>query len=331
MGDNTETSQFEVDDGELTPEDLEALGEAEEPTGELSTETEEGTETEETTEETEESEETTETEETETETETEEQAAENMIPQSAFDERSSEMKQKIHLLKTDPEEFYRRYPDEERPEPATNESAPQTDGMVDLGSMPVKGGQYDGKTLNEVYQENPAEATRMQTEYIEKARAEEQRLLDQRTQLLAEAEKEVAEFQGSLSSELFEKPFSDLSPAEISEVEKVHSGVLEWMEKTGRGGGIMADAYYLMNRESNDKKAAAKGAESLIEQTNRGKVKVITSDTDPGELTGYDAFESMSEDQLEGSMDDMSEGDYNKFLKEAPKSLRKKHPDLPWA
>ena len=103
------------------------------------------------------------------------------------------------------------------------------------------------------------------------------------------------------------------------------------MKKTGRGGGVLADAYFIMNREqiieSERKKAGKKALESL------GKQPSIPSiggggRTSAGSMT---AFESMSADQLAEAIANMEDRAALAFLKNAPDALKAKYPGIPWS
>jgi len=254
----------------------------------------------------------------------------NLIPQTEFDKRVGEIRtqadQKLDLLKSDPDAYYAKYPDEKP------EEKQQLADTVDEGALIIEGGKFDGQTLNAVFQQDPISANKIYFNYLKDQDRQAESREAEAERIKKESDAEIAEFSDSTARELFNKDFKTLTVEEFKEVEKVMGDTLSWMQQTGRGGGVIMDAHYLMNMGNQEKKAAAQGARDVIDATNKGNIKVITSDV-PGSdgLTGYEAYEAMSPDQLADEMDGWTEDKYNKFLKEAPKSLKKKYPDIPWS
>jgi len=311
---------------EFTPEELAALGEdVEEETEEK---TEEG--------ETGEAEEKAEGEEQEAETK------ENLIPQSEFDRRFKEIRtqseQKIDLLRTNPEEYYRKYPDEKplmaaaAPKATDFESGkPAEAGKVE--DLTIEGGTYDGWKFGDVFRHDPVTAYKISPYH---ARLIHDRQLDSEKEqrssierLKSDSEQEVISFSASIAKELFDKE-DDLTPDQTRAVEAVLNKTLDWMGKTGRGGGILADSYMLMNSGAEKKRATANGAKAVINAANKGKVQTISSNASGGSLTGYEAIEAMSPDELANEIDSWPDKKTTDFLKKAPKSIRTKFPNLPW-
>jgi len=266
---------------------------------------------------------------------------ENLIPQSAFDKRVAEIRtqseQKLDLLKTNPEEYYRRFPDER---PATKAAPADKDfesgKPVDTGKVEdvlIEGGNYDGWKFGDVFKRDPVTAYKISPYHARLIH--DQQLDSEREQrssverLKEESEKEVISFSASIAKELFEKS-DDLTPEQTKEVEAVLNKTLDWMGKTGRGGGILADAYTLMNIGSEKKKAAVSGAKAVIDAGRKGRVQTISSSASSGSLTGYEAIEAMSADELAFEIGSWPEKKYSDFLKNAPKSIRKKLPNIPW-
>ena len=314
-----------VIDEELTPEELAALGEEEEKEDleESEEKADEGDDGE------------------KVGGDDEQEEKENLIPQSAFDRRVAEIRtqseQKLDLLKTNPEEYYQRYPDEKpagQGKPATSDfesGKPAEAGKVE--DLTIEGGTYDGWKFGDVFRHDPVTAYKISPYH---ARLIHDRQLDSEKEqrssierLKSESEQEVVSFSVSIAKELFEKEDA-LTPEETQKVDAVLNKTLDWMGKTGRGGGILADAYWLMNREVDTKKATANGAKAVISAGRKGRVQTISSSASGGELTGYEAMEAMSADDLEDEMGRWSEKKFTEFLKKAPSSLRKKLPDLPW-
>ena len=311
----------EVGEGdELTDDERAIVGDEEEETEET-----EETEEKEDAEEKEESE-TKETEKEESE-EAESDKDEPKVPQSRVDEIVSERKEtqhKLDLLKTDPGAYYEKYPDEKPAEPAaaTKDS--------DIGNLRVEGGEYDGKTVDEVLAIDQAAGTKLILAYY---RTQDTELAEQKSTeatRLAESEAEINTFSDGVSSELFEKKAGDLDAKEKVKVEEVVQATLDFMKETGRGGGVIADAYYLMNRDSENAKARTDGAEKLINKLTTGAVASTSSSKDSGLDTGYAADMALSADELADKLDKMSDSVSSKYMKDAPKEMRDKYPHLPW-
>ena len=321
MGDEIKTGN-----DEFTPEELAALGEAPEEK-----------------EEKQEAEPENEREEKEPDKEPEPEAEkENMIPQSAFDRRVAEIRaqaeEKLKLFKSDPEEYFRKYPDEKpeaKPRPTDFESGKKQEAQPsDPKALKVEGGAYDGWTFGDVFKRDPRAAYQIDPYYARILHDEqieaERNIRTQQENLKSESKKEVVEFQSSLSKELFNKDLNEATADEVKEIEGVIKSVLDFMATTKRGGGVLADAYWLMNRDSETKKAAAKGAEKIIDAAKKGKVASISSSKAGAVLTGYEAIEGMTPDQLSAEIDKMPAAKYREFCKKAPKSIRDKFPNIPW-
>ena len=78
------------------------------------------------------------------------------------------------------------------------------------------------------------------------------------------------------------------------------------MGETGRGGGNIADAYFLMNKEKLLSNAAEKGVKSLIDTSSKG-VQTVNSKKDIEEKSGYDKFTDYTANQLADYMDNLTD------------------------
>jgi len=229
------------------------------------------------------------------------------------------------------EKYYEVYPDE-KPEDFKSAAKPkETEGqMPALGSMVIQGGPHDGKTLNEVWQEDPAFASYLQNQYLqaENKKVEDERQTQERVR--KESEDEVNTFSETLSREMFGKESSKLSPQEESKVSAAIQSTLNWMAKTKRGGGVIADAHFLMNQEKILADAKAKGGKEALESLRKPGIPSVNTGGGAA-VAPFAAYEEMSPDQLREQVEKMSDAGYAKFLKEAPQPLRAKHPGLPWS
>lgn len=236
----------------------------------------------------------------------------------------SETQEKLNLLQTDPEEYYKKFPDE-KPEAETVSTQPK------IGEMRVTGGEYDGMTLAEVYNIDPVEAQSIQFNYQMSQRDAQTKTRDTEARMLEEINAEMESFSQARAKDFFDKEFSALTEAELSQLNTLTENVIAWGKETGRGSGKIEDIYFLMHKDTLLSAEKGKGIQALI----NGQVKSVPSTAgggkvDTGTETGYSRFLNMSEDQMATAIDDMSDAEYLKFKKEAPAALKKKHHGLPW-
>jgi len=233
-----------------------------------------------------------------------------------------ELNEKHNLLKTNPEEYYRKFPDEKPAAEPTQEA---------IGNMTVQGGEYSGMTLDQVFEVNPAEANRLQFEYMNAQKEEATQAEANKARIEKESNQEIDDFSNARAQDFFKKDFSKLTEAEGKQISTLISNVLAWGKETGRGFARMDDMYFLMNKDTLLSDAKGKGIRALID----GQVKSVPSTAgggpaDTGQETGYAKLVSMSDEQLAVAIGNMSDEQYVKFKKEAPEELKKKHPGMPW-
>jgi len=232
------------------------------------------------------------------------------------------------------EKYFELYPGEtpagwKPPEKDNGKRKELTETAPALGEMIVKGGPHDGKTLNQVWQEDPAYAATIQSNHLnaENQKVETERQTQER--LKKESEDEVNTFTGQLARELFNKEPEKLTKDEEGRVVSSIQSIFDWMAKTKRGGGVLADAHFLMNREKHISDAKAKGGKEALESLNKPAIPSVSTGGGAS-VGGFSAYEEISRDQLATEVEKMSEKQAIKFFKEAPASLKAKHPDLPW-
>lgn len=243
----------------------------------------------------------------------------------------AESQRKLNLFKElGADRFYELYP-EEKPaghKPAAREEQTPTI-PANMGAMVVQGGPYNGQTLNEVYQQDPAYATSMQNQYLDGQREKVTSVTKMREDMKREADTEITAFSDQLSTDIFGKKAGELSKEEGAKIAESIQATLDWMARTKRGAGIIADAYFLMNRENILKAAHEKGGKAALASLTKPAIASIDTGGGKGPV-GMDAFEAMTSDQLASKVEGMTEKEYAKFLKDAPASLKTKHPGLPW-
>ncbi len=197
--------------------------------------------------------------------------------------------------------------------------------------MVVTGGEFDGQTLSEVYQQNPVEAQKLQFDFMVQRRDAATKEESDKAKWLEESNAEVNAFGDARAQEFFKKDMSTLTADETKQVEALIGNTIAWGKETGRGGGKIEDMYFLMNQKSMLSSAKGEGIRSLID----GQVKSVPSTAsggkaDNGQETGYAKFSSMTEDQLAVAIGNMSDEQYLKFKKDAPDDLKRKHSSMPW-
>lgn len=264
-----------------------------------------------------------------------------------------EAQEKLELLESNPSEYYTRYPDK-RPASYQAPAAPAATPAPRAAPQPLKatapeepvndwdrvieGGDYDGKVFKEVFEEDPAYAfqafPRIATRYEWHQLDEKRRESDRQKQLKEENDREAAEFTDSLSQEYFKKPFAELTQEEARVIDTERNKTLAWIEDNTfySKKDMLNRARFLMTGKQTIAKAAAAGANSLLEKARRGQVASISAHTESAAATGWEWWEKATPDQIAEAMDKMGDAKYQKFLKEAPESVRNRDvlTYLPW-
>ncbi len=233
-----------------------------------------------------------------------------------------ETKEKLNLLQTSPEEYYKKHPDERVVSVPTQDK---------IGDMIVRGGEYDGMKLSAVYEIDQAAANQFQFDYMNSQRDEQIKTQKSEADMLEQTNTELASFKDSRAKDFFKKEYSALTEVEVKQVDTLIGSVIDWGEKNKRGAGVIEDMYFLMHKKTLLSDAKDKGIKALID----GQAKSVPSiagggKVDDGVETGYSRFLNMSDDQMASAIGDMDDTEYLKFKKEAPAELKRKHPGLPW-
>jgi len=249
------------------------------------------------------------------------------VPYKRFSKVYGEMKtttEKFDLFKRlGPDDYYNVYPDEKPEEVKEVPEAPVS--ISEAANMVINGGPYDGKTLGQVAETDPLSAMAMYDEY----RADQRKQIEDDNRLKTESETEETNFKSEQAKELFNREYSNLTAIEQGKIDGVISSALGWMESTGRGGGNLFDAHYLMNREAELSAAKGTAAASAVEAIGKGAVQSISGRK--GDVqTGLGAYVNLTRDQLADKLEAMSESERSTFYEKAPANLKAKFPDLPW-
>ena len=228
-----------------------------------------------------------------------------------------------------PEGYYKLYPDEKTgdEEDTETDDADKLLSMSEMAGFRVEGGPHDGKTLDEVAKEDPLSAMDIYNNY--KDGVESQR--GRRTQLVEDSEREIGLFITSRAKDAFGKDLEKLSEDESKQIESLVNEVTNWMVKTGRGGGLIEDGFYLMNREGHFEKTKSDMVKALVKILNDPGTATISSKKSSTSKVGYERFSSMTPEQVLDEQKNWTDEQEEDFLKKAPKSVRDKFPELPWA
>lgn len=236
------------------------------------------------------------------------------------------------------DEYFRLYPDEapEGWKPKEPERQPeQTAGPVDPFNLVVQGGHYHGMTLGQVWEIDSKEGFRLfnawkdgqAAEQATKA-AQEAAEKEKQGKFEAESERELTAFATERAKELFDKAPDALTDAEKAQVSESISATIKWMKETGRGGGVMADAWFLMNKDSILTKARESAAKGTIDALKKPPVGSIDTGKGTPPESLYGKYAAMTRDQLAREIDGMTTAQTADFLKNAPEPVRRKFPDL---
>jgi hypothetical protein len=281
-----------------------------------------------------EEEETDEPEETESgdDTASGEDEASDPVPYGRFSKvyaEKAEAQTKLDLLKKlGTEKYYELYPDE-RPEEAPAAAAPgpaKIPTRKEAGNLQVTGGEYSGKSLEELYQLDYAAAEDLYQDYVsgikQQASAQES---EQQT-----VQQELNEFGEARAKEVFGKALNQLDKDQAAQIELLADTVSKWMVETGRGGGLIEDAFFLMNKDGLLEKSNQKALKSLVKTLKGGAPPSVSSRQTASGNGTYGKYMAMSVDELANTFADMTEDQQANFLKKAPKAFREKHPKLPY-
>ena len=250
------------------------------------------------------------------------------VPLKRFNKVYGEMKtqtEKFDLYKRlGPDKYYEVYP-EEKPEEEPEELPEKPIATSEARSMVVRGGEYDGQTLEEVEAISPIDAQDLLISF----RSEQKEEIDRNKSIQADADKEETDFMSEQAKAIYGKDFNDLTAIEQGKVDDVRKTVLTWMDKTGRGFANLFDGYHLMNRDTDIAAAKGDAAANAVNSISRGAVQSI-SGTKGSAQTGYGAYINLTRDQMADKLDSWSESEKANFYEKAPANVKNKFPELPW-
>ncbi len=344
-----EAGELDLEEDDTTPAVAETgpeTGETKEAEGDTS----EGTETEQAAPEEEESESATDTE-AEAEQVEEEEAEDKEPPvQKRIDRltwEKNETQRRLDLLRTNPEEYYRQYPDERPQQETPQQQAPQQGQQPQAGQvpafsqclgMPIQGGQFEGYTLGDLWNSEDknlqAAAIDLYNGYRDTVQAQvsEQQAQEQATK--QEIEQTYDGFVSDRAKALTGK--EDVNALTADEQKRVSNEVqatIDYAEKNGISPMRLDLAHKLMHYDEDIRKAEERGVKGLVEHTSkRGPRTASSSNVGSGASKGdpYAQYLEMGEDALLDKIESMGDAEIDRFLKNATPEFRQKHPALPY-
>ena len=195
-----------------------------------------------------------------------------------------------------------------------------------MASHRITGGDHDGMTLGELAETDILAALDIYNNHRDGQRAKQDAEVARRE----EVDREGAEFLSDRAKEAFGKDFNDLTTDEEAQVRKLGDVVAAWMVETNRGGGIIEDGYYLMNKDNLLEQKQGEALKSLVAALkDPGTPSISIQKTTPTK-GGFSRFLNYTSDEAAAEMDKMNEAEEDEFYKKAPAEVRKKFPSLPW-
>lgn len=244
---------------------------------------------------------------------------------------------KIDLLKRlGRDAYFSLYPNEAPQgwQPKTPQQ-PQGGNVLPIGDarvleMKVEGGTYDGYTLREVLASDPDSGMQIYGNYAKATMQKINQNRENEAKTKQEQENAVRAFGTARAKELFnlDDPMK-MTPEQLQQVTAIGQKVIDWQVLNNRLHLEWEDAYKLMTYEDAINKAKEQAATSAI----KGLVKApaipsIGNGSGGGKETGFEVMLAWTSDQMGKHIDGLSDKDFQKFMKDAPASLRTKFPGV---
>ena len=232
-----------------------------------------------------------------------------------------------------PEKYFSIYPSEApRDEKRQRTEMPPVQRMDPLDMVaqyPDPGHQFHGMTLREIYQHDAGEARKLERAWEQVNRRAELDAEEAKRRVRRESEEEISSFTRDMAKDLFNKEATAMNADEEKKVAEVVQQTLDFMRKTGRGGGKLPDAYFLMNRDQIIARERDKAGKAALASLNKPSIQSIGTGGRPA-AGGMSRYTEMTADQILDALNAMDDKAYQRFLKEAPLELRQKYPSIAW-
>jgi len=253
-------------------------------------------------------------------------------------EENEELKTKQTLFKKlGPDQYYKMHP-EEAPEGYQPKQAPaQSTAVLPIDDprileMKVNGGLYDGMTLNDVLDTNRDHGLKIYSKYVVTASEAISRQRDAQTKTQTEQENAVKSFGANRAKELFGlEDTSKMTPEQTTQITKIGQEVINWQVLNDKLHMDWEDAYRLMNHDKLIKAAEERGASKTFKELQKaGPGSINTGSGGGAKPSEWDEIARMDDQALGKHIDSLDDAKMQKFLKEAPASIRAKHPGICW-
>jgi hypothetical protein len=254
----------------------------------------------------------------------------------ALRQENQELKEKQDLFKQlGSNEYYKIYPDEApagwKPEAPRQQRQAPIPANFNVLDLPVNGGTYNGYTLRDVMQVDPEEGTRMLNEWKD---AQHQAIRQQEgkvTEAQRKQEADAANFLTARAKEVFgEEAAKNPTSEQSRKMLLLGQEVLAWQTATNRLNLSWEDAFTIMKHNDLIKSVKLETTMKTLQGLQKQGPASIDTAGGGASPSGWVAVESMTEKQLDKHLAGLEDKDLTKFLKEAPKSVRDKHPMMPW-
>lgn len=207
-----------------------------------------------------------------------------------------------------------------------------SDQTEDVGSLTLSDpdSEYHGLSLNEIYEENPVLATKLQTDYYEAQRVEKlnaekeaQSTADSNARYVEGLRQELESFEASEANRLYNKNLEDLSKKERVDVEVVMQNVLDYMGENSKRFATMEDAYIVMNSTNDGRARAFKDIKGKIKDFEGAPSSMgSTGGGSDGNSRGYSL--DLTRNQVADMINKMPDNKYVAWRAKAPAPFLKK-------
>jgi hypothetical protein len=179
---------------------------------------------------------------------------------------------------------------------------------------------------------DPEDGTRMLNEWKDSQYAEVRKQEETVTRTKREQAEDAENFLAARIDEIFgAEAAKNPTREQLTKATLIGQEVIEWQKKTNRINLKWDDAFKLMRHDDLIKKAREEGASGTFKELQKaGPVSINTGAGGDVKPSGWESVASMTDKALEKHIDGLSDADTKKFFKEAPASIRAKHPGMPW-
>jgi len=259
----------------------------------------------------------------------------NLVPQARVDEIVKERED----LRRENEQL--RQQGGPAPAQPAQELDPVAAEIANLPNEIIEGGtgayaQYNGMTLNELWEKNKSVAHIYQTNRTHQIQTIHREKAEAAASAMNQQEAWTLEFAKDYAINILKHDIDsvmDLTPEEWEKVEAEIAAIDKWGKSKGyniQGVSPLALAA-AKAKEGQGKSAPGKDKAERIVKKIKSAAPSIDGKVGSSSVAGYDGFINLSPAELSSKMDDMSDADMSKFLKNAPAKFKDKYPGIDWS